>query len=78
MIGIKSLNQGFVYKDHILALQFHLEVDEALVEGLLEHAAADLTEGDWVQTEEAILEGCAEIEKNYSILADLLEKFTGI
>ena len=71
-------NQGFAYGENVLALQFHLEVDEALVEGLLEHAAADLTEDDWVQSPEEIRAGLSNIEKNTNILSELLQRFTGI
>jgi GMP synthase-like glutamine amidotransferase len=69
-------NQAFSYGENVLALQFHLEVTPDLVEGLLEHAAADLTPGNWVQSPEQIREGLKYIEKNRDILFDLLGKFT--
>ncbi|HEY0736341.1 MAG TPA: type 1 glutamine amidotransferase [Herpetosiphonaceae bacterium] len=48
-------NQGFLYGDQVVALQFHLEVTPESVQMLIEHGADDLTEGPYVQTRDEIL-----------------------
>ena len=48
-------NQGFLWRDQVLALQFHLETTEASAEALLTNCAADLQGGgEFVQVTEAI------------------------
>lgn len=40
--------QAFLYRDNILGLQFHLEVDKAQLEALLEHCGDELAEAQQV------------------------------
>ncbi|WMJ71760.1 type 1 glutamine amidotransferase [Cytophagaceae bacterium ABcell3] len=55
-------HQGFVYKNQVLALQFHLESTEKSIEKLIEHCHEELTEKDsFIQSSEQIKEG---IEQN--------------
>jgi GMP synthase-like glutamine amidotransferase len=67
--------QGFLYGDHVIALQFHLEVTLQVVEGLLQHAADDLTEGAFVQSVAEIEEGLEYCPENKLILFQLLDRF---
>ena len=57
-------NQAFLYKDRVLALQFHLETTAESAMPLLKNCRHELVPGPWIQTEQEIIEG--------------LEKFTGI
>jgi GMP synthase-like glutamine amidotransferase len=57
-------NQAFLYKDRVLALQFHLETTRESAAPLIENCRHELVSGPWIQTEQEIVEG--------------LEKFTGI
>lgn len=69
-------NQGFLYGDHVLALQFHLEITPQMVDDLLQHAADDLTQGEYVQSVRAIREGLENGPENRAILFNLLDRFT--
>lgn len=69
-------NQGFLYGDHVLALQFHLEITPQIVDDLLQHAADDLTAGDYVQSVREIKEGLENGPENRAILFSLLDRFT--
>ena len=71
-------NQGFSYGNNVLALQFHLEVNPTLIEGLLRNAESDLTEGAWVQSKQEIRNGLARAGRNKVVLFAILEEFTGI
>lgn len=42
-------NQAYYYSEHVIGLQFHLEVNEALVNDMLHHGADDLTSAPYVQ-----------------------------
>ena len=69
--------QGFLFGDHVLALQFHLEITPEIIEGLLKHASADLTEGLFVQPVREIREGLGNCPANRAILFDILDRFVG-
>jgi GMP synthase (glutamine-hydrolysing) len=43
-------NQAFVYKDHVLALQFHLETTAESLLALYENAQDEITDGPFIQT----------------------------
>ena len=70
-------NQGFLYGDHVLAMQFHLEITPQIVDGLLQHASDDLTAGTYVQTVPEIREGLDYCPGNKVILFQLLDRFLG-
>jgi len=76
--SLVTKNQAFSHNNNVLALQFHLEVDEALIEGLLENASKDLCPGEWVQTPEEIRNGLEYAEINREALYRMLENFTGM
>jgi GMP synthase-like glutamine amidotransferase len=67
--------QGFLYGDHLLALQFHLEITPEIVEGLLKHASDDMPEGPFVQSVREIREGLEHCPANKAILFQLLDTF---
>jgi GMP synthase-like glutamine amidotransferase len=73
--SVACRNQGFLYGDHVLALQFHLEVTPQVVEGLLQHASVDLTAGTYVQSVQEIREGLEYCPENKLILFQLLDRF---
>jgi GMP synthase-like glutamine amidotransferase len=50
-------NQGFLYEDHVMALQFHMESDVETVNALLRNCGGDLALGSYIQTEEEIRAG---------------------
>jgi GMP synthase-like glutamine amidotransferase len=50
-------NQGYLYEDHVLALQFHMESDVESVEALLKNCADELVLGSFIQTPEEIRTG---------------------
>ncbi|MBN2344451.1 MAG: amidotransferase [Deltaproteobacteria bacterium] len=47
-------NQGFVYEENIVGLQFHLESTPASIEALLTNCGDELDESEFVQSEQAI------------------------
>jgi GMP synthase (glutamine-hydrolysing) len=43
-------NQGFIYHDRVVGLQFHLESTQQSVEELIENCSHELTEGPYIQS----------------------------
>ncbi len=50
-------NQGFLYQDKVLALQFHIEMDTLAVEQIVESCSNELIDEEHIQSESTILEG---------------------
>ena len=48
-------NQGFLYGEKVLGIQFHLETTETSARALIQHSLADITSGIYVQQPEYIL-----------------------
>jgi len=49
------LNQGFIYNQRVVGLQFHLEITAEGLAALIDHCRDELTPGPYVQTPEAML-----------------------
>jgi GMP synthase-like glutamine amidotransferase len=56
-------NQGFIYKENVLGLQFHPEADRQWIRNLIDNSGHELVEGKYIQSEkeiygqESLLEG---------------------
>lgn len=72
------VNQGFLWKQQALALQFHLETTDASAEALVAHASSDLAVGGkWVQTAEQIQQGSREYSAGLNrLLFQLLDRWS--
>lgn len=68
-------NQAFSFKNNVLALQFHLEMNIDSVQSIIELDRNSLQKSEWVMTEEEIRIGTKNLEKNNEILFSLLNKF---
>jgi len=71
--------QGFLYANRVVALQFHLECDQAAVERLLEHCADEIAEPETlVQTADMIRSLTSQhLEANEELLRRLLNWWSG-
>lgn len=70
-------NQGFVYRERVVGLQFHLEVDEPTARAFIDYGAEDLKPGPWVQTAEEILSRPERFEQLRPRLYALLDAWIG-
>lgn len=70
-------NQGFVYSDRVLALQFHLEVTLASAMDLIAHSDTEkMAEGAYVQRPWAMVSDPRRFEKANSLLFKVLDRMT--
>jgi GMP synthase-like glutamine amidotransferase len=65
-------HQAFALGNHVLALQFHMEVTKELIDDMLFHSD-ELVPGTFVQTRTQIEEGIYDVMQNHTDLASLLE-----
>lgn len=65
-------NQGFIYNERIIALQFHLEVKKSSVSKMLIECAEDLSPGPFVQESTIIEKENAYYEQNWELISNLL------
>lgn len=68
-------NQAFLSGNNILGLQFHFEITESLIQGLLKHCKNDLNSQKYVQSENDIIKGFKYIPACNLLLEKLLNKF---
>jgi GMP synthase-like glutamine amidotransferase len=67
-------NQGFIYRNRILALQFHCETTEDLIRKMLENGRDDFTPGKYVQKAADILSKKEMFESNKYIMYTILDR----
>ena len=65
-------NQAFIYKDKVLGLQFHLEMDEQAIKEVIKNCGAQLKSNKYIQDKEKIL---SSIPDNKNILYTLLDNW---
>jgi GMP synthase-like glutamine amidotransferase len=61
-------NQGFLYEEHVMALQFHMESDEESVNALLKNCGGDIVLGSYVQDADQIRAGLAVHQRSMNRL----------
>jgi GMP synthase-like glutamine amidotransferase len=67
------LNQGFLYKDHVLGLQFHFEVTKETMSEMAVAGQDELIEAKYVQSLETILATTQFVEQNNTIMFRFLD-----
>jgi GMP synthase-like glutamine amidotransferase len=69
-------SQAFLIGNNVLALQFHLEMNEAVIEDMLLHDGQELEEqGNFIQTKETIRQYYRCLQQNRKDIFLLLDKF---
>jgi GMP synthase-like glutamine amidotransferase len=67
-------NQGFIYRDNVLAMQFHPEIEEQLLRNMVDKGAGELVAGKYVQTAGGILDNLDNAHENTRMLYLLLDR----
>lgn len=65
-------NQGFIFNNHVIALQFHLEVKKENVQALIENCKEDITDNQYVQSAVKILSEHYSYSVNSQIMYNIL------
>ncbi len=67
-------NQCFIYNERILGLQFHLEVTEDLLEGMLAGGAGEIVPSQYIQSADEIKDGSVHIKRNNELMFSILDE----
>jgi GMP synthase-like glutamine amidotransferase len=71
-------HQAFLIGNNVLALQFHFEMNETVIENMLLHDGHELEEqGNFIQTKEIIRQHYHHLQQNKRDMFLLLDKFFG-
>jgi GMP synthase-like glutamine amidotransferase len=74
--SVASENQGFMIENRILAFQFHIEIDEEIIEALIKNEPEELTEkGNYIQNANEIRNDFKYLTQNKIDFFKLLDKF---
>jgi GMP synthase-like glutamine amidotransferase len=69
-------HQAFLLDSNVLALQFHFEMNETVIEDMLLHDGHELVEeGNFIQTKESIRQQYHHLQQNKNDMSILLDKF---
>jgi GMP synthase-like glutamine amidotransferase len=69
-------HQAFLINNNVLALQFHFEMNETVIEDMLLHDGYELAEeGNFIQTKETIRQQFHHLQQNKKDMFLLLDKF---
>lgn len=73
-------NQGFIFQDKVIGLQFHLESTEKSIHALIENCRDELSEqGNFIQKEDVILElSEVNVQNSNHMMSNLLENWIDI
>jgi GMP synthase-like glutamine amidotransferase len=71
-------NQGFIYEERVMALQFHLEVTPEAVNGMVEHCGDEIVDGPYIQSSKEILKEKAHYQDNNRIMFQFLDYLSGL
>ena len=67
--------QAFIYSDHVLAFQFHIEMTHENLEKMIDLDRTSLVKQKWVMTEQELRDGAKFIVENNKSLFSILNKF---
>lgn len=66
-------NQGFIYRDRVIALQFHLETTPFSVQSIVEYCGDELVEAPYIQSAEEILGNTEHYSKINEYIRQVIE-----
>ncbi|MDF7798990.1 type 1 glutamine amidotransferase [Pontiellaceae bacterium B1224] len=73
-----GINQGFVFKDRVVGLQFHMETTEESMEALIENCGHELVDAPFIQSDDEMKAGLPNIGTVNKSLANLLDSLLSI
>lgn len=71
-------NQGFIYKDKVIGLQFHPEMTEYSVNQLINSCRDELVDSPFIQTEDQMRKNISLTKENNKIMIGILEKLESL
>lgn len=69
-------NQGFIWNNKVVGLQFHLEVTEESVLGMIEHVGHEIGDGEFCQPSSEIVRDKSQYVRNKTFIFKILDQIT--
>ena len=66
-------NQGFIYNDRVVGLQFHMETTPGSMEALIENCGHELVDAPGIQTSEQMRNGLSNLEDIHTAMRHVLD-----
>lgn len=66
-------NQGFIYENRVIGLQFHLEMNEQTIRNVIENCRDELVEGKYIQKEEEMLDRAELFKESKKLMFRLMD-----
>ena len=67
-------HQAFVYRDHVVALQFHMEITRNSLQSLIKHCGQDIDDGLFVQSSESMMAEPQRFKRANQVMNRLLDR----
>jgi len=67
-------NQCFTYKEKVLALQFHVEITDSLLNNIISNGEEELLPGKFIQSADQLLNGAVHIKRNNELMFSILDE----
>ncbi len=71
-------NQGFIYKNRVIGLQFHLEMSSRTIGNVIENCRDELVEGMYIQNEKEMLDKDSFLADSKLSMFRILDNFEEI
>ncbi len=71
-------NQGFLYKNRVIGLQFHLEMSNQTIRNVIENCRDELTEGKYIQKADEMLDRADLLKESGQLMCRLLDNLEKI
>lgn len=69
-------NQGFLYGERVIALQFHPESTAGTIQNLVDYCSDELVEAPYIQSADEILQGVAQCAVHNRVMESILDYLT--
>jgi GMP synthase-like glutamine amidotransferase len=70
------INQAFIFKNNVIGLQFHLEVNDLLMRDMISGSREELVDGQYIQSENEIVSNEFLLNENKNLLNAFLDKLS--
>jgi GMP synthase-like glutamine amidotransferase len=67
-------NQGFVYNEKVIGLQFHVEVTEILLENMIVNGIDEIVPEQYIQNADQLRKGSSNIKRNNELMYSILDE----
>jgi len=71
-------NQGFIYRNRVIGLQFHLEMNNMTIRNVIGNCRDELIEGKYIQNEEKMMDKDSLLIESKVLMFTLMDNFEGM